>query len=862
MASQPQRSYKNAAVLPPETKVSIYVDLPPIIHNRSFPPGSDTRTLSEDYILRCFAQAMYLSAIPTDTTLWSKFLMHSKYEEALGTFVYEDMTLREMKSPDNPSSKKLEANLKWIGDTLKCNVSVFVGHVDTCQNYIDTIYKKTIEQIRFFTSLPTIFLIIACRGDEMAYKLNTETKYDVFRQNKIVFFGFEDLLHIHEGEIYSTKLFDTKRSKAICDSEEMVSLFHSFDTDMAAAGIVSRLPVTPEHILEIYRHHPDFEIFKCCKAKLGRLYSDFVKGLERRETTKYSKELLAKKFKVFIESPQRQTLTKANTTITSVDGIDCAKEDCAIPNLYEEDERLAQNYNQKGAFHTLFRELKSLMVPNHTYTNGALHSEEDHKATVEQFFKKIQGLKGKDMSVFTYTPNIALIPPILFELLQFDFPFGTAEYPFFPTIRFILQKYGQSLDLSMEDPYTGESILHEIISSLNFDENQKYILFKTIYDVLKTDKEKEKIFFLQDKEGNIALTKERNSLLYFFYIDKFGPLLPSVTYNVKGKTGNLLHRILDFYISPNNTEEDTIMINIVRGLLQVGVNPNQKLIEDIQHPYAYGGTDSTYKPLELYTSLYIPPYNLSLFDIFLQYGMTNDDRYFTMQQQFYEQLETIVTKRESFKIVVGALEEFVDSKPYIERQRGGGWHNNNNNNYNHNHNNNYCNNDSRNNPEERILENLETNEERDIFLDKVTLYKEYQYRWYSFKKNIQLFKSSPMKIIKETNELYKRSLQQRKGVQKHGSKVRKTYKANKERLNKTIKNKLNTISFNMNGEKMIGDLVGKILELAKRKEFTKEEKANYKKRPITVSKSNLQPREKYDSLKEIYEQMEAVLKTR
>jgi hypothetical protein len=506
---------------------------------------------------------MHLSGVPYDTNTWNNYLMFSNYEEALGTILYEDMTLREMVSPDNPTYKKLEANLKWIGDTLKCNISVFVGHIDTCQNYIDTIYKKAIDQIRFFTSLPTIFLIIACRADEMAHKLNTETKYDVFRQNKIVFFGFQDLLHIHEGELYSTKLFDTARAKAICDSEEMVRLFHSFDTDMVAAQIGSALPVQPQEILEIYRHNPDLEIFKCCKAKLGRLYSDFVKGLARRETTNYPKELLAKKFKVFMDSPQRQTLTKANTTITSADGIDCAKEDCAIPNLYEEEERLAQTYNQKGSLHTLFRELKTLLVPNYTYQNARIDSEEEYNASVEQFFKKIQGLKGKEMSVFTYTPNITSRAPILFELLQFENPFETKEYPFFATIRFILQKYGQSLNFSLQNHYTGECILHEIIASPYFNENEKYILFKTIYDVLKTDEEREQIFFLQDINGNIALTKQINVLVYFFYIDKFGSLLPSVTYHMNGKTGNLLHTIMNIYISAENTEEDMIMINIL-----------------------------------------------------------------------------------------------------------------------------------------------------------------------------------------------------------------------------------------------------------------------------------------------------------
>ncbi len=78
-----------------------------------------------------------------------------------------------------------------------------------------------------------------------------------------------------------------------------------------------------------------------------------------------------------------------------------------------------------------------------------------------------------------------------------------------------------------------------------------------------------------------------------------------------------------------------------------------------------------------------------------------------------------------------------------------------------------------------------------------------------------------------------------------------------------MKNTFNTIAWNINGEKMIGDYVGKILELVKRKEFTKEEKALYKKKPINIQKStNLQPKDKYLELKKLFEQMQEVLKTR
>ena len=521
MASQPPRSYKNAAMLPPQTKVSIYVDLPPSSVDENFVENDKTRTLSEDFILRCFAQSMFLSGIQ-ESQVWERYFMYSQYEEALGTFVYEDMTLREMASPDNPSYKKLEANLKWIADSLKCHISVFLGHIDTCSNYIESIYNQIVQIERFYSSLPTIFLIIGCRGDEYAHTLNTEGKYRIFREHKIAFFGFEDLLHIHEGEIYSTKLFDRTKSKAICDSEEMVGLFKSLDEDMDKAGIEAKMPLTPEEVLGIYRHNPELEIFKCCRAKLGRLYSDFVKGLERRQTTKYPKELLLQKFKPYTENPKVALLTKKYTTITSQDGIDCDKNPCNIPNLYEADELLAQEYNTKGAYHTLFRELKSYIKPSYIYVDGSFKNQKAFEDSVEQFFRRIQGLKRNEMSIFTYTPNPITIPPILWDLIK-EMGFASSEYPLFKTMRFIFQKYSQGLDYTVRNPQDNSSILHELLISKKFTEKEEYILFKTIYDSLPNDEERQKIFFLEEKNGNTPITigNKFHPLICLFYIEKF-----------------------------------------------------------------------------------------------------------------------------------------------------------------------------------------------------------------------------------------------------------------------------------------------------------------------------------------------------
>lgn len=860
MATAPKFTYRNAVTIPRQPNVSIYVDVPPLINDRFL---DDSRTLSEDYILRCFGHAMYLSGVPYDVNRWNNYMMFSNYEEALGTFVYEDMTLREMKSPENPSYKKLEANLKWIGDTLGCNVSVFVGHVNTCRDYIDSIYKKAIEELTMLSSLPTIYLIIACHGDTMAHVLNTDSKYDIFRQHKITFFGFEDLLHIHEGEIYSTKLFDTARSKAICDSEEMVSLFDSFSADLEAEGIKAELPIEPQEVLELYRRNPSLKIFNCCRTKLGRLYSDFVKGLERRKTTRYTKEILKKKFEPFIKKAEK--LTRDSTTITSDIGIDCDKTNCHIPNLYEVQELEAQEYNKKGSFHTLFRELKNLINPGYIYENGSYESQEEFHKGVEQFYRKIQDLKGKDMSVFTYTPILDTISPILFQLIQTSQIFEAPNYSLFKIFRFILQKYGAHLDFTLKMPSNGMTILHVILLSNFFHQKEELILFKTIYEYLPNESERESLFFHKDTIGNIPLASQPHfrPLICLFYIEKFGAKLKDVQFISKGREGNLLHLALLQIIPEVLTEESSLVLDTVKGLLNVGVNPNQKLIEEkrVYNGFLVKNTKVfTVKPLELHTQLYLPLYNPILFQLFLQYGMTNDTFFFTKQKEFYENLLQNPLALESFKKAMNAVEDYIHEFGMNLRQFGGMPR------YNYNNysppNSPYSYND-RYNIESRITYRLSTGEYA-IYSKKIELLNSFIFAMNGsqIQKNIDIFLNTTIPVLRKTITLFAESLKSRKGVKKHGSKVRKTYKTNKLLLNKTIKNTFNTIVWNVNGEKMIGDYVGKILELAKRQEFTKEEKALYKKKPIEIQKSNLQPKDKYLELKKYYEQMESVLKTR
>jgi hypothetical protein len=111
-------------------------------------------------------------------------------------------------------------------------------------------------------------------------------------------------------------------------------------------------------------------------------------------------------------------------------------------------------------------------------------------------------------------------------------------------------------------------------------------------------------------------------------------------------------------------------------------------------------------------------------------------------------------------------------------------------------------------------------------------------------------------------ELFNECLRVRRAVGKHGATFRRLRVTNKRNYNKTMKQKFNNLNFNLNPDPILNRLMETILTLAKKPQLTKQEKELYKKRPIQIKQSTVDPKEKRKQLLELLDQLEEVLKSR
>jgi hypothetical protein len=147
---------------------------------------------------------------------------------------------------------------------------VFLGHLELCENYIQTTYKASLEQANQSQfSLPTIFLIIACYTYRLATKYNTDP---IFVEKNIGFFGFQDMMHIHEGELYGCKDVHKEPPSIICE----------YDT--VGKNVASLLEIeknsAKKTVNNVRQKKVNLEnpLVKCCEAKEAAMYDLFIKN--------------------------------------------------------------------------------------------------------------------------------------------------------------------------------------------------------------------------------------------------------------------------------------------------------------------------------------------------------------------------------------------------------------------------------------------------------------------------------------------------------------------------------------------------------------------------------------------------------
>jgi hypothetical protein len=768
---------------------------------------------------RCIGQVVRDQRLIDKLPEWSPYDLNSVANPT--TFMvwyYEDKTLKEMRTKTGAAYQKLFEDMKWIGETLRCNITVFLGHLEICENYVETTYKASLEASnqRQFT-LPTIFLIIACYTNKLANKYNTDP---VFAEKKIAFFGFEDFMHIHEGEIYGCK--DVHKAPP--------SLECSYDT--VQKDLESLLEVdkngAKKSLNNVRQKRVDLEnpLVKCCEAKEAAMYDLFVKYLDHRNCVKFTKEKLMEKFRPFVTNPEdRSILASPNATLVAADGIVCKDGSCGIPNPYVEASKQSKVFNDMSTKLRLYKEL-----------------EASWKVGLPEFTAKLKTIKEKDGSILTYKPDEETLP-FLAQLIENKRNYDLKEM--YSIILSILKTYGQYLKFNVRYGKETEALLHTIRQS-SLPEGKQYFLYTKIYELVNPE-EREALFFQKNKYGEIpflssvVLGKKVPLLLLVFYIENFGPKLKDVKCSIiKGYIGNLLHALLlyqddhlEYTINTNNNRGNinlnsvnNVWMNCLKGLLELGVDPNMTLKKVwtndrfIRVPEEYLTFLESLKPLHLHLYLYKPPSDAdNLINLFLSYGMTNSDKYFSKQYEFYSQQ---ISTPEAFRRYIVSLK-----KLYVGLEEGIGYN------------------------VSKLNNTQDINVKRDI-----TIYVEEFYKILpAIEENTRdyigsLSEEYGVEVVKRNIDLFKQcilffSIQKRKNYRE---KLAKTKKNRKTNLNISMKKYKNKVRLTYNIDSLLRSKMKEIDELIKYGTFTKEEKEEYRKSVREYRQMDLPPKQIYSAL--------------
>jgi hypothetical protein len=675
-------------------------------------------------------------------------------------------------------------------------------------------------------------------------------------------------MHFYDGDIYGCKDLLNKKLNIECQYE-------GNDVDLQKL-VVDKLK-EPREIDTFDETNP---LYKCCSAKFERILSTFVKELHSRNTTKYTMEKLYEKFLPFAQTGDRNLLTKEYTTITSDNGIPCNDPvTCPISNPFTTQESIAKEFNERALLRILHEELVSLLTESSS-------PEEGH----EKLFRRIQNLKGKEKEIFNYQIEPSE-NPYLIELLEkypvIGLSFETNSKVLYTLFSFIFTKYGDSINYSMITR-GNRNILQALIQSNRFSELQIYALMKVIFSNIKEEEVRDTLFLNKGVKNGCPLVMEGSLVYYQLYIQLFGNKLKDVEYFITAyHKGNLLHRLMSIYISPGdeNKERYELLKSCILGLLINGVNPNQKLAIDPAEKEKYNALKTeeivieAYKPLELYTALFFPPYSKNIFINFYKYGMTNENGFLQKELEKMKSLRDMNDAQfHSHQRILESIKEyyFYDRPGYNNNyyaynnpQLGGYRNYYNENNYNYP----YSNND-----DPRYFYTTLTSEEKkqyksitevyDNFSSKSTyIYLSLTYYMKVLLKEIRRPPRAPRltinkSLFENTIEMLNECLRIRRAVGKHGATFRRLRVTNKRNYNKTMKQKLNNLNFNINPDTIINRLMEAILTLAKKPQLTKQEKELYKKRPIQIKQSTVDPKEKRKQLQELLDQLEEVLKSR
>ncbi len=503
-----EKTYKNAILLPPPPPPPPKVEV-------------DIQVIESDYVPNYYYNCM-------DSIYHTEDRDAVNPQAILMVVEFEEQELKQLKNPSSESYKTLHETFHNAATQAKVNIVVIIGHMEKCEDYINTFTFKN-----FKSRLPTVVFVVGCYSNAFVGKYNKDAR---FKDKHFYFFGFEHLMHVIHGDIYMC--VNGHQDVPVMDCRYQGSR-DNLDYYLVKT-INNSIPYNkiPYNNLKI-QETPPKKLIQCCKAKLDRFKSAFMKDLYTRRCIKVDTDVLVKKLNGIRKKDgslrPSSELEESDFVISMKDGVECKKDTCVIPNPYKSLEKTAQVFNDEMKVSITKRKI-----------NHELHSYEHSSVDEEKIISYIHSLKRDEIQELMYSVehyHRDYQQPYFYSFFEQNLPLLQKA---------ILTQYG--IDIRKQGG-SGLSILHKIIKSMNdlqsiyysggnnYTMSSIYRTFRRIYD---TNKE---IFLIPDNRGDSPLVyifEEKLGPLFAFYIRYFSPDTHDYNKLLNREENNLPDLIIQF----------------------------------------------------------------------------------------------------------------------------------------------------------------------------------------------------------------------------------------------------------------------------------------------------------------------------
>lgn len=461
--------------------------------------------------------------------------------------------------------------LNILAVKLNVNIKVFIGHIDLCQDYLPQIEKELPD-----ITEPTLILLIGCMGTTYAKSANEKEEW---KGSQCAVVAFHDLIHIYDNKIYGCGLNHKSLPNMACDY------------DGVEADYEELIKKYGEDYTNIRRATYDTtnKLVDCCKKKLDRFSSIFLKGLRKRNCVEFTMDKLEEKMRGLLKEDgtlNREKLENPeNYILYSKDGISCAnEEDCEINDPFEASVKNADEYNMRSSLLNLYQ----------TFVKD-IEDKKDDDDKEKVLLERLQALRPEEKGIVNYKQDGRTILHM----------FAWYGYP--RCLEYLIKKF-DVLPIEVIDNQTGNLFIEDFISNdYNSEEDKLRVLIKfheKFPHLLNTD--------TPGRLDTLFYAVQAHYLSIITYLSEYTRIkFYRKIYNI----GKFTNATLLFAACDGTFLVDETSYNIIKLLLTKKVDPNGNAVDT--------DYNSPINILEFYFLKNLPMINSKILNEFCKYGYNN-----------------------------------------------------------------------------------------------------------------------------------------------------------------------------------------------------------------------------------------------